>query len=156
MRIYALIYLVGAFLFFFMPEETFYLINVGPRVFKLAEEIPAPSERFWVVLSTSMMIMLFFAAVYSSMFPYVKGFVAIHLLSKATSVAGFLYCFFQKRYFAYGIGAACDGSIFLIVLLFYLRSAASGHAPPTTPPAHEPSHDPNPATEPSGSGGPHM
>ena len=55
--------------FFFMPDETFYLINVGPRVLNIAEPIPMSSERFWLVLATSMMMMLFFASLYSSLYP---------------------------------------------------------------------------------------
>jgi capsular polysaccharide export protein len=39
MRIFAFVYLVGAVSFFFMPEETFYLINVGPKVFKAFEDV---------------------------------------------------------------------------------------------------------------------
>src|SRR5579859_5573702 len=89
MRIFSFIYLIGALLFFFMPEEIFYLINVGPKVFKAFEEIPIPSEHFWVVLTTSMMAMLALCSLLSSIYPAVKGYVFIHLESKAVSVAGF-------------------------------------------------------------------
>lgn len=123
MRIFAFIYAVGAVLFFFMPEETFYLINVGPKVFKAFEEIPIPSERFWVTLSTAMMMMLVTTSLYSSFYPKIKGFVVIHLASKATSVAGYSYLFLkQKHYFAYLLGAATDSFIILIVVVFFLRS----------------------------------
>ena len=125
MRIYALTYLVCAGLFFFMPEETFYLINVGPRVFKIGQEIPMPSEHFWIVLSTSMMMMLFFASAYTSAYPAIKGMVWIHLLSKVTSVSGFIYLYLHQNYFAYLLGAAVDGSIVLVVLAFFLRSITS-------------------------------
>ena len=126
MRIFAFIYFVGAILFFFMPEETFYLINVGPRVLKMCEEIPMPSERFWAALATSMMAMLLVSSLYSSLYPHVKGFVLIHVVSKAVSVTGFTYLFASHhRYFAYALGAATDTMVLLTVAGFYLRSAAS-------------------------------
>lgn len=126
MRIFAFIYLVGALVFFFMPEETFYLINVGPRVFKLFEEIPMPSERFWVTLSSSMMAMLFYISAYSSIYPKIKGFVFVHIIAKATSVAGFTYLFLRhKHYFAYLVGAIADSLVIVVVLGFFLRSLAS-------------------------------
>ena len=129
MRIYVFVYIVGTILFFFMPEELFYLINIGPKVFKMFEEIPQPSEHFWIVLTTSMLVMLCALSWFSSRSPETKSFVFIHLLSKGTSVAGFLYVFFKhKPYFAYLIGAVCDASIFLTILGFYLRAMAKGNA----------------------------
>ncbi|MBI3543873.1 MAG: hypothetical protein HY075_11425 [Deltaproteobacteria bacterium] len=135
MRIYAVIYFVGALLFFFMPEEIFYLINVGPRVFKIYDEIPMPSEHFWVALSTSMMMMLCFASVYSSVYPKIKGFIGIHMVSKITSVIGFTYLFLHgpQHGFAYLFGAITDSSVIVVVLGFYLRSVTSrGEVPSIT------------------------
>lgn len=126
MRIYTVIYLVGAVLFFFMSEEVFYLINVGPKVLKIGTEIPMPSEHFWIVLATSMMMMLCFCSLYSSLYPEIKGFVAVHILSKSTSVAGFTYLYTKEPHaFAYALGAVTDASVLFTVLGFYLRSLAS-------------------------------
>jgi hypothetical protein len=126
MRIFAFIYLVGGVMFFFMPGETFYLINVGPKVFKMFEEIPdRMEERFWVVLATSMMAMLMVLSLYSSIYPKVKSYVLTHMVSKAVSVTGFIYLFIRHRpYFAYLLGAVTDSGVIVIVLGFYLRSVA--------------------------------
>lgn len=130
MRIFTFNYIVVSLLFFFMPEELFYLINVGPKVFKAFLEIPVPSEHFWVVLSTSMTVMLAVASFYSSLYPKTKGFVLIHLISKATSIAGFTYLFLRdKPYFAYLFGAVVDTAVLLTVAGFYLRSLGGKPAP---------------------------
>lgn len=127
MKIFAFVYFAVGLLFFFMPEETFYLINIGPKVFKIFEEIPPPSEHFWIVLTTSMMAMLSAVSLLASMNPRVKGFVMIHLLSKGVSVAGFLYCFFKyEPYFAYLVGAITDLSIFILVAVLHLRTLSEG------------------------------
>ncbi len=129
MRIFTFIYFIGAIGFFFLPEETFYLINIGPRVFKFWEEIPMPSEHFWVTLSTSMMMMLMVTSWCSSIYPKMKSYLLIHMVSKFTSISGFLFLFVRDRhYFAYGYGALTDSLVVLIVLGFFLRSLASGEA----------------------------
>jgi hypothetical protein len=123
MRIFIFIYFVGAMFFFFMPNELFYLINIGPRVLKIYEEIAVPSERFWLVLATSMMVMLLVTSAYSSRYPKIKGYAMIHLASKATSVAGFLYCFLTVQpAFAYLLGAVTDSLVFVVVLAFFVRN----------------------------------
>ncbi|MEW6058033.1 MAG: hypothetical protein AB1540_15610, partial [Bdellovibrionota bacterium] len=78
MRIFTFVYSVGGLFFFFMPEEFFYLINIGPRVFKTFEEIPMPSERFWGVLAAGMMSMLAALSFYSSLYPRVKSYILMH------------------------------------------------------------------------------
>ena len=127
MRIFTFIYFIFAIGFFLMPEETFYMINIGPRVFRVWEEIPMPSEHFWVVLSTSMMMMLTVTSFCSSLYPKMKGYMVIHMISKVTSVSGFIFMFLHDRpYFAYAYGALTDSIVILIVLGFFLRSLASG------------------------------
>ena len=129
MRIFAFIYVLVSLFFFFMPEQLFYLINIGPKVFSAFEEIPMPSERFWVALSAAMTAMLAVTSFYSSLYPGIKGFVMIHLVSKVVSVAGFSYLFLShKPYFAYIIGSVVDSGVILIVAGFYLRSLANGQS----------------------------
>ena len=129
MRIFAFMYFVTAVLFFFMPDEVFYMINIGPKVFKTFEEIPMASEHFWLALATSMMVMLIVTAIFSSLYPEVKGYVVIHLASKLTSVAGFLYFFIKHHHYsAYLTGAVTDAVIFVLVAGFYLRSLVQAPA----------------------------
>ena len=130
MRVFTFVYVMVSLCFFFMPEELFYLINIGPKVFKTFEEIPIPSERFWVALSAAMTAMLATTSFYSSLYPRLKGFVMIHLVSKAVSVVGFGYLFLRhKPYFAYLTGAVVDSGVIFIVVGFFLRSLASNHSP---------------------------
>jgi len=45
------------------------------------------------------------------------------LFSKACSTFSYLILFsFQKRYFAYMVGALTDGPLFVITLIIYLRA----------------------------------
>lgn len=127
MRILGIVYLLAGAAFFFFPAETFYLINVGPKVFKMFQDIPDSSERFWLALTFSMMMMLSFIAIYSSFQPRNYALTLVHLLSKLVSTLGFVYVFFESApIFAYLVGAVCDGSIFMIVLIMFVRMLAAG------------------------------
>jgi hypothetical protein len=134
MRIYAFIYLVGAVIFLFRPDIVLYLINAVPKGFSSLKEIPLPSERFWSVLATSMMVMLCLLSIYASLYPKVRSYVFVHLAAKMTSVAGFSFMYIAEQpYFAYLFGAIVDGLVILTIGAFYLRSLASretreGHA----------------------------
>ncbi len=130
--------------FFFFPSETFYLINVGPKVFKMFQDIPESSERFWLVLAFSMMLMLTLISFYSSFQPKNRALIVVHLLSKLTSTLGFCYMFFrQSPLFAYLTGAVTDGSLFLIVLVFFIRMLASKSDSAETAHANTPTSSPN-------------
>jgi len=51
----------------------------------------------------------------------------VHLLSKLISTLGFVYVFFNSApLFAYIVGAATDGTIFLVVLVATIRVMAAG------------------------------
>jgi len=86
--------------------------------------IPASTEKFWLVLTTSMMLMLVVCCGLAA-----HGIEKYYLLvipvlfSKACSTTLYLGLFsFQKRYFAYLVGALTDGPLFVITLIFYLRA----------------------------------
>ena len=86
--------------------------------------IPLSTEKFWLVLTTSMMLMLVVCC----------GMAAIHvekyyllvvpvLFSKCCSTTLYLALFlFQKRHFAYLVGALTDGPLFIVTLIFFLRA----------------------------------
>lgn len=143
MRILGLGYLGAGLAFFFFPSEVFYLINVGPKVFKMFQDIPEPSEHFWLSLTFSMMMMLTLIAVYSSFQPKNRALILVHLLSKLTSTAAFIYCFFKNaKLFAYIAGAVLDGGIFLLVLVFFIRMLAASENPAKPTTASEPQTEP--------------
>jgi hypothetical protein len=117
MRFFGILYALGALLFFFFPNELFYLINVGPKVFRVTEAIPDSVERFWLVLACSMMTMLSAISFLSAQSPKTKGYPFVHFLSKVISTLGFFYMFvYSNRYFAYLVGVTTDLPIALIVL----------------------------------------
>jgi hypothetical protein len=103
-------------------------MNVAPRVFPSAGllAIPDQTESFWLVLTTSMMAMLAALSFLASESPRIRGYALVHMLSKATSVAGFFYVFLLgPRYFAYIIGITTDLPILIAVTYVYLRTIGS-------------------------------
>lgn len=107
--ILGILYLLLAGIFLFFANKMFYVINVLPTVFNLAEAIPMPVEHFFQMsASTSMatLAVLFFFAARS---PQVKGYRFLIILWKVMAIAGFMYIFFyDHRYFAYLLAAALD------------------------------------------------
>jgi O-antigen/teichoic acid export membrane protein len=83
----------------------------------------AAPNRFWVVLTLSMMMMLSYLSWQSSKRPAEKAFVHCHLLSKFVSVTGFLVSFaLDPATWGHIVGAVTDAAVFVTVLFFYLRS----------------------------------
>lgn len=122
MRLLGLIYLGGGLLFFFFPSQIFYAINIIARIVPVVEAVPESSEFFWLVLATSMMLMLSFLSFLSSAYPDIKGYAGVHILSKLASSAGFLYLFLtHKKYFAYALGIATDLPIAFLVAFATIR-----------------------------------
>jgi hypothetical protein len=86
--------------------------------------IPLSTEKFWLTLTDSMMIMLTTICIFAAVNPEkYLAMVFIILVSKASSTTQYLYFFFkQKKYFAYLVGALTDGPLFLITLYFFIRA----------------------------------
>jgi hypothetical protein len=124
MRILGAMYIVGAISFFCFPRLIFWILNLIPRVFRLIEPLPPSSEYFWLVLATSMMVMLAFIAFGSAASPQTRILAWTHLASKFTSTAcyAYLFIFDHHHYFAYLAGVITDFPIFLIVAWFALRA----------------------------------
>lgn len=106
MRGFSWLYLAGGLAFLLLP-------GVVSRVLGLAP----PMDRFWVALSVSMMAMLAFLSRESSRDPANAACVKAHLLSKAVSVAGFLFAYLvaDRPLSAYLVGAGVDFTILLSV-----------------------------------------
>lgn len=128
-RILGIIYVLMAFAFFFFPSELIYLVNVGPRVFRITEAIPDPNENLWNVLASALCATLASLSFLAAENPKIRGYALTHLLSRAVSTAGFLYCFANiKPYFAYLLGAISDGALFLLVAWLALRPGRASPA----------------------------
>jgi len=126
MIISAVIYAAGLLNFMFAQNFLLEILNrVSETIFgDRFPRIPLSTEKFWLALTNSMMLMLVVICVFVSIDPakYI-AMVAIVLFSKAFSTSQYLYMFArQKRYFAYLVGALTDGPIFLITLYFFVRA----------------------------------
>ncbi|OFZ69911.1 MAG: hypothetical protein A3K03_05775 [Bdellovibrionales bacterium RIFOXYD1_FULL_44_7] len=122
MRLLGVFYALGALIFFFFPNEVFYLINVGPRVFRIVDAIPDSSEHFWLVLASSLMIVLSVLSFLAGGAPKVRGYALVHILSKLFTACAYLYLFVnEQKYFAYLIGFLIDIPLALLIIIVTLR-----------------------------------
>lgn len=102
-------YALLAVVFVFFPNEFVYLVNVGPKVFKLTEALPSPQDFFWSLMAGAMMAMLSALCFLSAESPRVRGYLLVHLLAKTVCALGFITVFLnQQRFFAYLVGAAFE------------------------------------------------
>lgn len=116
LRGYGVIYCIGAIIFFFAPELLITLLNGVGEAIGIARSMPVPQERFWVVLSTAMMVMLVGVSFAAAGKPRERAYVYLHIAAKLTSTAGYLYLFLlHHAYFTYLVGAITDLPIAIIV-----------------------------------------
>jgi hypothetical protein len=139
MRIFGVIYALCAVVAFFFPTEVFYLMNVGPKVFKITEVIPYPSEHFWGVYATGMMAMLSALCFLASESPRIWGYSLVHLLAKVVTTLGFISMFMSDhRYFAYLLFAVIDGAIVILLVAMLTRISWSWRHPIEAPAPKKP------------------
>ncbi len=123
MIISIIIYSLSGLYFLLFPNRLLNQLNtVSGWLFKEKfPPIPLSTEKFWLVLSTSMMLMLVVISVFVAVNPekYLQ-MVVIMLFSKFCSSALYLLFFLKDKYFAYLVGSLTDGPLFLITLIFYL------------------------------------
>jgi len=129
MIVSVILYLGGGLNFVFGQNLLLEWMNkFSSRLFKdRLPLIPLSTEKFWLVLTTSMMLMLVVccgmaAWKVDSYYPLVVPV----LFSKACSTCLYLILFlFHQRYFAYLVGALTDGPLCIITLIFFLRAFPS-------------------------------
>jgi hypothetical protein len=118
MKVLAVIYAAVGFLFFGLHALLAQTLGME-----------AAPNRFWVVLTLSMMLMLSYLAWQSSRRPEEKAFVHCHLLSKAVSVTGFVVSFaLDAAVWGHIVGAVTDAAVFGTVAFFYLRAQSEMRA----------------------------
>lgn len=123
MGISAGMYFVAMLFFLFAQNQLLEGLNTVSRwLFKeRLPLIPLSTEKFWLVLTTSMMLMLTALCGFVAYKPEAfLEMVIIVLISKLCSTSLYLILFGEKKYFAYLVGALTDGPLFLITLIFYL------------------------------------
>lgn len=117
MRGLAALYGVMAMVFFFFPAELVYLVNVGPKVFKLTEALPDIADRFWTVMSATAAVTLCALALFAAESPRIRGYALIQILAKVFTAAGFLTMYLQHaRLFAYLVGLVSEALLALLTL----------------------------------------
>jgi hypothetical protein len=106
MYMYSYIYVIVGVLFYLFHGFLEEILN-----------LQSAPDRFWVALTTSMMMMLGYVARQSAKKPDDQAYIKLHLLSKGVSTVGFvLAALFEGQYYlAYAVGAVTDGSIFIMV-----------------------------------------
>jgi hypothetical protein len=125
MIISAVLYIGGGLSFLFGQNLLLENLNrVSQALFKdRLPLIPLSTERFWLVLTNSMMLMLVVVCIFAIMdVEKYHMMVVIILFSKAGSTVQFIIHFIQRRFFAYLVGALTDGPLFLITLYFFMRA----------------------------------
>lgn len=86
--------------------------------------MPLSTEKFWLTLTGSMMLMLVVMCIYAAVDPVrYSAMVVVILFSKGFSSSQYLFYFLkEKRYFGYLVGLFTDGPLFLVTLYFFLRA----------------------------------
>ncbi len=133
LNIFTFLFAAAGLGFIFAPHLLISEINhlgqmLAPQLPPLAEN----SENFWLALTGSLMVTLT-ALCYAAQLDLRrrKDLVVYILISKAASTFFFLSFFlFTLHAFAYLVGAITDGSIFIILLFFYLRAGRSSQILP--------------------------
>lgn len=126
MRGLGVLYILSAFFFLLFPNEIFYLINVGPKVFNVTQAIPEPMDRFWLISAASQMITLSALSFLAAQRPMRKSYVWVHLLAKGVACAGYVSLFaYQQQYFAYLIGATLEALIAIVILWHWIRALST-------------------------------
>ena len=86
--------------------------------------MPLSTEKFWLTLTGSMMLMLVVLCIYAAVDPVrYSAMVVVVLFSKAFSTSQYTYYFCkEKRFFGYIVGLLTDGPLFLVTLYFFVRT----------------------------------
>jgi hypothetical protein len=126
MQFWTLLFALGAVVFLFFGNWMFDLGNrTGSKLFGLPPMPEPVGERFWLTLTTSLMVLLTALAYYIQKDVVAnKRLTSLVLISKLTSTLTFLgFYLIEDRYFNYLLGSVfCDGPIFVVTFIFYRRA----------------------------------
>ncbi len=130
LKLWAFLFTLAVLVFIFAPNRVIQLLNtLSIKFFPSFILLPESSERFWLCLTVSLMVTLIAMCLGAIQdISRKKDLVFYILVSKITSTLSFIsFFFFFQRSIPYLLGAAVDGSIFLITLFFYRRAASAGY-----------------------------
>lgn len=124
LQLWMVVFIPSTIIFSFFGNILFSWINKLTEMLLLTPAllpIPPSQERFWLVLTTSLMVTLI-CLCYWAQKDIRKNLILVRfiLISKFTSTLFFFIFFmFFEKLGAYLIGMAADGAVFLIIYLFY-------------------------------------
>ncbi len=126
----AVMYFVAGLFFLFLQNRLLEQMNtVSAKLFQdRFPPIPLSTEKFWLILTSSMMLMLVLLCAFVAMDP--KKFLAmvfIILASKCCSTLLYLILFARKKYWAYLVGALTDGPLFVVTLIIFIQAGPIAH-----------------------------
>lgn len=125
MMFWSFAFSIALCVFVFATNELFAAINdLSLRFTPELPLMPESSERFWLALTTSLMITLIYMSTKIALDVNRNlNLMTPFLLSKLVSTLSFLVFFFLgTNHFAYLIGAVTDGSIFIVTAAVYSRA----------------------------------
>ncbi len=125
----AVMYFLAGLSFLFGQNRLLEQMNtVSAKLFKdRFPPIPLSSEKFWLVLTSSMMLMLTVLCGLAAFDPrQFMAMVIVVLASKLCSTTLYLIFFAQKKYFAYLVGALTDGPLFIVTLIIFIQAGPVG------------------------------
>ncbi len=128
LKIWTFVFAIAGLTFVIVPQKILEVLNlVSLRIAPTLPPLPIPEDRFWLVLTFSLMTTIT-ALSYSAMqdLRRRRDLVVFLLISKATSSITFtLFFLLHQHSLGYLLGTLTDGSIFLITLVFYRRALRS-------------------------------
>ena len=128
LQIFMVLFAAAGLSFALAPQRIiFHLNQTASLIAPSLPTLPDSDSRFWVALTVSMMATIT-ALCYGAQneIRRKKELVLYLLVAKATSTLFFtLYFFLELHSLAYLMGALTDGSIFVLLLIFYKRAARS-------------------------------
>ena len=121
--IIGIFHILAACMFYFRPDEFFYLVNVGPKVFRAFIEIPNASERFWIAYASQYYILSGLLIIVSGYQNRNKPVLLILVLSKLICSFSLFHLFnVHEKYFAYFAGGIVEAFLLIVILVFTLKS----------------------------------
>lgn len=115
--------ILTALMFFFRPNEFFYLINVGPKVFRAFIEIPNANEKFWIAYASQYYILSGLLTLVAGYQTRNKSALLILVFSKLLCSLSLFYLFnVHEKYFAYVAGGIVEGFLIILILFSTLKS----------------------------------
>jgi hypothetical protein len=121
MIFFATVFFVVDLIFLFFTEELFTIINQLGEMVKINKPIEMPSEKFYLILTNSMMLGITYisARIAMNAKENINLLVVLMLIKLISSITGLILFFLPEGNFGYLIIFIADFPLFLISYYFY-------------------------------------